>query len=64
MGGYAAMIRGDLSNRLIHLTSGETIKDVFQNFLSILSKRRLIANDGKIKGGYKCVCFSEAPLSI
>jgi hypothetical protein len=58
------MIRGDLSNRLIHLTSGESTEDVFRNFLSILKLRRLIGNDGKIKGGYKCVCFSEAPVSI
>jgi hypothetical protein len=58
------MIRGDLSNRLIHLTSGESLEAAFQKFLKILNARRLIANNGHIKGGFKCVCFSEAPVAI
>jgi hypothetical protein len=58
------MTRGDLSNRLIHLTSGDTIVEAFKRFLSVLNKKRLIANDGHIKGGHKCVCFSEAPIAI
>jgi hypothetical protein len=58
------MIRGDLSSRLIHLTSGESLEAAFQNFLAILTAGRLIASDRNIRGGFKCVCFSEAPIAI
>jgi hypothetical protein len=27
-----------------------------------LDEKKLIAGNGKIRGGYKCVCFTEAPL--
>lgn len=30
----------------------------------ILAERRLLGGNGHIKGGYKCVCFSEAPLAV
>jgi hypothetical protein len=57
------MIRGDLSNRLVHLTKGDD-NAAFSNFQSILKTRRLIGSSGHIKGLHKCVCFSEAPVSV
>jgi hypothetical protein len=54
------MIRDDLSNKLIHLTRGEEAAETFKK---ILDDKKLIGNDGNIKGSYKCVCFSEAPIS-
>jgi hypothetical protein len=60
----SAMTRGDLSNRLIHLTSGESMEGAFQRFLSILTAGRLLASDRNIRGGFKCVCFSEAPIAV
>jgi len=66
------MIRGDLSNRVIHLTSRETSAEspVLQDrvaitkFLSILYGRHLNGGIRNIRGGYRCVCFSEAPITV
>jgi hypothetical protein len=58
------MIRGDLSNRLIHLTRGTTSKEASEKFLSIVRESRLLGSNGYIRGGANCVCFSEAPLSV
>ncbi len=57
------MIRGDLSNRLIHLTKGEP-DDAANNFVNIIRTGRLRGGSGYIRGGYECVCFSEAPISV
>jgi len=56
------MIRDDLSDRLIHLTKGGS-KDAASTLFKIISERSLLGGDGKIKGGFRCVCFSEAPIS-
>jgi hypothetical protein len=58
------MIRGDLSNRLIHLTKGNTLAEASPNFLQIINEGKLIGSTGHIRGGYTCVCFSEAPISV
>ncbi len=58
------MIRGDLSNRLIHLTKGETRQDAVDRFIKIMKSGRLNGGNGFIRGGYNCVCFSEAPISV
>jgi hypothetical protein len=66
--------RVDLSDRLIHLTHGDPptgtkVGNVIQDraalaaFLSIVRSGRLIAGNRNIRGGYKCICFSEAPAS-
>lgn len=55
-----AVIRDDLSDRLVHLTKGD---DPFSTFTKILNERALLGGDGFIKGKHRCVCFSEAPLS-
>lgn len=57
------MIRDDLSDRLVHLTKGATEKEVAERFLSIVGQKTLLGGTGLIRGGYKCVCFSEAPIS-
>lgn len=57
------MIRDDLSNKLIHLVRGDTIEEAFGKFHSILKERQLRGGTGYIKGGYTCVCFTEAPIA-
>jgi hypothetical protein len=56
------MARSDISNYLIHFTSDETIELAYRRLKKIISDRRLIPTGSKIRGHYKCVCFSEAPL--
>jgi hypothetical protein len=58
------MIRGGLSNRLIHLTKGMSPEEAASIFMRILQEGRLRGRNGYIRGGYNCVCFSEAPISI
>lgn len=57
------LIRDDISDKLIHLTRGNTDQAAADAFLSIMNGQRLLGGDGCIKGGYRCVCFSEAPLN-
>jgi hypothetical protein len=63
------MIRDDLSNKLIHLTRGEpgdakaAKEHAFERFHAIVTQKKLIGGTGYIKGGYQCVCFTEAPIS-
>ena len=57
------MIRDDLSNKLIHLIRGDTVEDAFGKFQSILNEGKLRGGTGYIKGNYRCVCFTETPIS-
>jgi len=57
------MIRDDLSDKLIHLTRGGSDQEAADAFLSIINERALKGGCGNIKGGFRCVCFSEAPVS-
>lgn len=54
------VIRDDLSDRLVHLTKGD---NPLSTFAKILADRALLGGTGFIKGGHRCVCFSEAPIS-
>ena len=56
------MIRDDLSDKLIHLAPGSNYDDAANVFSAILEGVQLVGGTGCIKGGYRCVCFSEAPL--
>lgn len=56
------MSRTDITDYLIHFTCGETEKDAFACLLKILSEQRLLGGNRMIKGGFSCVCFSEAPI--
>ena len=55
------MNRDDLSNKLIHFTKGDSAQAV-DNFRSILDSEKLRGGTGFIKGGFKCVCFTESPI--
>ena len=57
------MIRDDLSDQLVHLTKGETEQEAAARFLSIVGDKALLGGSGLIRGGYRCVCLSEAPIS-
>jgi len=59
----AGVIRGDLSDKLIHLTRGDSEQAAAATFLTILQEGKLRGGTGCIKGTFRCVCFSEAPLS-
>jgi hypothetical protein len=56
------MIRDDISDKLVHLTRGKTAQAAANDFLSILEDKKIVGGTGGIKGQYRCVCFSEAPL--
>jgi len=57
------VIREDLSSKLIHLTRGPSDQSAAGKFISMVEGRQVKGGNGCIKGGYTCVCFSEAPLS-
>jgi len=56
------MSRKDISDYVIHFTKGDTPEDAFRRLQKIISDGFLLGSDGMIKGGYDCVCFSEAPI--
>jgi hypothetical protein len=58
------VLRGDLSNRLVHLTRGTNVQEAARTFEAILRSGELRGGRGYIRGSYECVCFSEAPLSV
>jgi hypothetical protein len=57
------MSRADISPYLIHFTSGESPEEALARLRKIIADGRLIAGSQFIKGNYRCVCFSEAPLT-
>lgn len=54
--------RPDISDHLAHFTGGASDEDAFGNLCRIIEERRLIGGTRAIRGGYRCVCFTEAPL--
>lgn len=54
--------RPDISDKLIHFTRGVTADDAFNRLRRIIEERRLLGGNRMIKGGFRCVCFTEAPL--
>ena len=54
--------RPDISDNLIHFTKGNTKDEAFENLYNIIQTRKIYASNNKIKGSYKVVCFTEAPL--
>ena len=63
LGAPVAMSRPDISPYLVHFTSGSDYEDAFARLRKIITSRKLIAGSRYIKGDYRCVCFSEAPLT-
>ena len=57
------MPRPDVSDKLIHFTSGRDEASAFRNLCSIIDDQAIRGGFGKIRGGYQCVCFTEAPLA-
>jgi hypothetical protein len=55
--------RFDISDWLIHFTRGDSPGLAFTTLQGIIGERRLIAGNRMIRGGYRCVCFTEAPLA-
>ena len=54
--------RPDISEKVIHFTRGATYEDALTTLLTIVGEGRLIGGTGMIRGAYRCVCFTEAPL--
>lgn len=57
------MIRDDLSNKLVHLVRGDTFDEALNKFANILTEAQLRGGTGYIRGEYRCVCFTETPIS-
>jgi hypothetical protein len=61
------MILGKRSNpsliQTLDLTRGEHVQAAADRFVAILQEGKLRGGAGCIKGGFRCVCFSEAPVS-
>jgi len=53
------MNRVDISEFLVHFTKGD---EAPANFASIANEAVLRGGTGFIKGNFRCVCFTEAPL--
>lgn len=63
LGDTSAMAsRIDISDHLIHFTRGTADMDAVSCLLNIARQGRLIGGSGMIRGGYRCVCFTEAPV--
>jgi len=54
--------RTDICSKVIHFTKAATYADALDIILAIVGEGRLVAGTGMIRGGYRCVCFTEAPL--
>ena len=57
------IIRDDISTKLVHLTRDTNFQDAAKTLLKILETKKLLGGNTFIKGGHKCVCFSEAPIA-
>ena len=57
-------MRYDLSDELIHFTRGDSYDDAYERLKLILRQKALLASNQSIRGGFSCVCFSEAPLAL
>ncbi len=55
-------MRNDISPNLVHFTRGGTFEEAYVRFKSIISQKKIFGSSEKIKGGMKCICFSEAPI--
>jgi hypothetical protein len=54
--------REDISNYLVHFIKGDSYEEAFSTLSSIVRGSQLLGGNGFIKGSYRCVCFSEAPI--
>lgn len=56
--------RPDISEKLIHFTGGNNLDEAFENLGCIVESASIQGSNRTIKGGYTCVCFTEAPHAI
>jgi len=56
--------RPDMTDSLIHFTSGDSPDNAFNCLRTIVAESRLIGGTGMIRGSHRCACFSEAPLPL
>ena len=56
------MHRPDISDSVIHFTKGATAEAALEVLLIMVGEGRILGGTGMIKGGYRCACFTEAPL--
>jgi len=56
------MERPDICRDLIHFIRAYGLNDAYQILLEIIRTRKIIGSNKCIRGGYNCICFSEAPL--
>jgi hypothetical protein len=57
------MGRTDISKYLIHFTKGTNLDNAFKILNKIIDEKKLRGTSTWIRGGYNCICFSEAPLT-
>ena len=55
------MPRDDITKYLVHWTKGANYDEAFDTLRSIVFERRLRGSNCQIRGGWNCVCFTEAP---
>jgi hypothetical protein len=56
--------RSDISDKVIHFTNGDSEEDSFANLRKIVGDRRLVAGNRMVRGSYRCVSFTEAPIDV
>jgi hypothetical protein len=54
--------RPDISDELIHFMRRATADDAFNRFRRMIEERRVPGGNRTIKGGFRWVCCTEAPL--
>lgn len=54
--------RPDIAKELIHFPTGQSYEAAFSNLRKIMAETRLLAGNRLIRGGYRCICFTEAPI--
>jgi hypothetical protein len=59
----AVVVRPDISDKLVHFTSGANNEAAFFRLMAIVNEGVLRGSGEKIRGGHTCVCFTEAPLN-
>lgn len=57
------MPRFDITDKLTHFTGPKDDPEgAYQRLVSILDRGAINGGVGMIRGGYRCVCFTEAPV--
>lgn len=56
--------RPDISESVIHFTKAASYEAAVEVLLTIVAEGRIAGGAGMIRGGYRCVCFTEAPLPV